>query len=409
MLAAIEWASVQRPQWLPGWLQQNRLQGWEISREVADGAKRVLAAAGKALGVPTRPRVNTVDALMSDEREVADAILLFPPWIDYRPGSGNALPPDRRSWFARKFGSFASYPTSHGAFTELAARLVKRGAGRVGVLLPYEVADKPEFGGFRRSLAQHLSPEQILPQSDELPNLEGQPTLFVFTAGKGDVSGEPWESRSDENEQVFQTSLMRHPPLPPNTFRDIGVNFGNSAALLIAEQNEPGAYPMRDASDIIAFGTRNPQLFIRAKVRKVTGFYARIAPPSAFKQIHILIRREGGRPVAALHRPAAFFRDDLIGCHVPETFDDEYLLGIINSEHYARMYRDSFKEGRLRAEGRITVDQLHALPVPTRRAAGRAYDEVVGLTRELLQVAGRNARLVAALDEAVKRAYRGKS
>jgi hypothetical protein len=408
LLAAVEWATVQRPMWVQGWLQQSRLQGWDISREVAEGAKRVLSAAGKALGMAVRPRINSLDALMRDDREIADAILLFPPWIDYSLGSGNALPPDRRSWFARKYGSFASYPSSHGAFTELAARLVKRKAGRVGVLLPYEVADKPEFAGFRRSLAQQLAVDQILPQSDGLPNLSGTPALFVFIAGKGDVSGEPWESRADENEQVYRTSLMRHAPLPPNTFRDIGVNFGNSAHLLIAEQNEPGAMPMRDASDIIAFGTRNPQLYIRGKVPKVTGFYARIGSPIAFKQIHILIRREGGRPVAALHRPPAFFRDELIGCHVPDGFDDEYLLGVINSEYYARLYRDSFKEGRLRAEGRITVDQLHALPIPSRRAAGKAYDEVVQISRELLQVAGNNARLKATLEEAVKRAYRGK-
>jgi hypothetical protein len=253
-----------------------------------------------------------------------------------------------------------------------------------------------------------MAPEQILPQSGGLPGFEVEPALFIFTAGKGDVSGEPWHARADVNDRVYANSLMRHGPLPPNSFRDIGVNFGNSAHLLITDRGEPGATPMRDANDIIAFGTRNPQLYIRGRVPKVTGFYARIAAPSAFKQIRILIRRDGDRPVAALHRPPAFFRDDLIGCTGADDLDDEYLVGIFNSEYYARLYRDSFKEARLRAEGRITAEQLNALPIPTRRAAGRAYDEVVQISSRLLEVAGQNAQLRAALDEAVKMAYRGK-
>ncbi|MBK8205546.1 MAG: hypothetical protein IPK87_02010 [Planctomycetes bacterium] len=406
LLGAIEWASVQRPMWIKGWLAQGRLQGWEVSREIGGGCKRVITAAGKCLGGEARPKVLTTDALMSDEREIADAILMFPPWVEFTAQSGNVLPPDKRAWFARKFGSFASFPGLHGAFAELAGRLVKR-SGRVGALLPYKVADRPEYAGFRRALANLLAPDQILTQSD-LPGVSEPAALFIFTAGKGDVSGEPWQARADEQEQVYQSSILRHGPLPAGTFQDIGVNFGNSAHLLITDKGEPGAQPLRDSNDVIPFGIRKPQLYLRGKVQKITGFYAKIPSPAVFKRVKIVLRRDGGRPAAARHNPPAFFRDDLIGCFGAQGYDDDYLLGVFNSEYYARLYRDSFKEGRLRAEGRITVEQLSVLPVPSPRAAGKMYEAIIQISRELQKVAGKNAKLMATRDEAVKKAYRGK-
>lgn len=406
LLGAIEWASVQRPNWLQAWLGSGRLHGWEVSREIADACKQVIVAAGKCLGGNARPKVIATDALMNDDREMYDAIVMFPPWTEYTPQSGNALPPDRRAWFARKFGSFASFPALDGAFTELAGRLLKRG-GRVGALLPYKVADRPEYAGFRRALANLLVPEQILSQS-ELPGVDEPAALIVFSAGKGDISGEPWQARADEAEQVYQSSIMRHAALPAGTFQDIGVNFGNSAHLLITDRDEPGAQPLRDSNDVIPFGIRKPQQFIRGKVPKITGFYAKLASPAVFKRVKIVLRRDGGRPSAAKHHPPAFFRDDLIGCFGAQGVDDDYLLGVFNSEYFARLYRDSFKEGRLRAEGRITVEQLSALPVPSPRAAGKMYEAIIQLSRELQKVAGKNPKLMATLDEAVKKAYRGR-
>jgi len=405
LLAALEWATVQRPLWV-GPMLAGRMQGWEVGRELSDGARKVLALAGKCLNAPCKVKLHTTDSLMSDEQEIADAILLCPPFRELRGAESQSLPPDKRAWFARRFGSFASLPSFHGAFAELAGRLVKRQAGRVGMLLPFKVADQPDYGGLRRALANLLALESlsqapigaIAGVSDEL----GQ---FVFLAGKGDISGEPWKSRQDEQEQVYQSSIMRHAPLPPGIFCDIGINPGNSAHLLLTDKPEPGAMPIRDASDVIAFGVRNPRMLLRGKVPRVTGFYAKISPPSVFKQVKILIQRDGSRVIAAKHHPPAFFRDDLIGCLGSPAFDDDYLLGVFNSEYFARLYRDSFREGRLRAQGKITIEQLNSLPVPSRRAAGASYDALIQVSRELQKVAGREPKLRAHLETLVRKAY----
>lgn len=405
LLAALEWATVQRPDWVPH-LLTNRMQGWDVARELNDGAHRVFGVAAQILKIQPKFKLVTTDALMNDDREIADALLLCPPFRELRGANSQGMPPDKRAWFARRFGSFASLPSLHGAFAELAGRLVRRNAGRVGMLLPYRVADVPDYAGLRRALANLLAPEQILQlEPGAIPGGGDDPGLFVFTAGKGDISGEPWKARQDENQQLYQSSIMKHAPLPAGSFCEIGINPGNSAQLLFTDKPGPGDLPVRDASDVIAYAVRKPRFFLRGKVPKITGFYAKLSSPALFKQVRILIRREATRVIAAKHSPAALFRDDLIGCLGGEAYDDDYLIAIFNSEYFARLYRDSFREGRLRAEGRITIEQLGVLPVPSRRAAGASFEPIVQISRELQKVAGKNPKLLAQLETYVKKAY----
>lgn len=408
-LAAVEWACVSRPHWIKAWLQGGRLQGWEVARELMDGTARVLAYAGKCLKLKVQPKLVVRDALDCADREICDAVIACPPWKHLVGAAARDLPPDKRARLARNFGSFTGTPALHTAFTELSGRLVRRQAGRIGILLPLEVADSPDYAAFRRAMASLTAVDKIIPDVlDAGSGVEDDVGVFVLTAGRGDISGEPWESRTDEREQVYQTSLLRHIPLPPRAFEDIGVNPGNSAAQLFTDKPEKGAMPIRDASDVIPFGMRKPRMYLRAKAPRQTGHYARIAPPATFKLVKIVIQRDGQIPVAARHSPPAFFRNDLIACFGAEGHDDDYLVAVFNSEYFGRLYRDSFKETRLRAEGQITVEQLRALPVPSRRAAGTAYNVIIKLSQALQQCAGKNPKLQAQLDTAVRKAYTGK-
>lgn len=408
MLAALEWASSQRPEWLQPWLT-GRLMGWEVARELMDGTARVMMTAGKCVRIPAKPKLQLRDSLECDDREICDAVIACPPWINLVGPDAQRLPPDKRARVARRFGSFTGTPAIHTVFAELAGRLVKRNGGRVGILLPLRVADSREYASFRRAMAQLTAVEQIVAQGQGvLPGVKDDAGLFVLTAGKGDVSGEPWESRADEREQVYQSSILRHIPLPPTAFEDVGVNPGNAEQQLFTDKPEPGAQPMRDASDVIAFGIRNPRIYLRGKLSKATGHYARIAPPATFKQVKIVIKRDAQRPIAAKHHPPAFFRDDLLACFGTPDHDDDFLLGVFNSEYFGRLYRDSFGQARLRAGEQITIEQLRMLPVPSKRAAAAVYAEIIELSRALQKCAGRDAKLQAKLDTAVRKAYTGK-
>lgn len=409
LLASLEWACVSRPQWVEAFLHGGALQGWEISRELGEGTRRVLSVAGKCLGVETRANVVTRDALESDDREVCDAVIACPPWREFTGDAAQDLPPQQRARIARRFGSFTGCPAMHTVFCELAGRLVTRSGGRIGMLMPLRVADAAGYASFRRAMAQLVAPEQIVDQGQgALPGVREDVGLFVFTAGKGDVSGEPWESRADQREQVYQSSILRHIPLPPSAFEDVGVNPGNMERQLIADSQERGAQPIRNAGDVIAFATRKPGRYVRARAPRTSGFYAKIAPAETFKRVRILIKRDAQRPIAARHIPPCYFRDDLIACFGAPDHDDDYLLGVFNSEYFARLYRDSFKQSRQRAEGRITIEQLRHLPVPSKRAAGAMYNQIIELSRALQKCAGKDARLLAKLDTAVRKAYTGK-
>lgn len=409
LLAAVEWAGVNRPQWIQPWLQGGKLQGWEISRELADGTAKVLSVAGKCLKLAVRPKLVVRDALESEDREIVDAVIACPPWKNLTGDAAQDMPPAKRAMIARRFGSFTGTPALHTVFCELAGRLVVRNGGRVGMLLPLRVADSPDYSAFRRAMAQLVGVEQVVPQGQGvLPGVKDDAGLFVLTAGKGDVSGEPWEARADEREQVYQSSILRHIPLPPTAFDDVGVNPGNSEQMLITDKLEPDAQPIRDAKDVIAFAMRKPAKYLRTRVPKQTGRYSRIAPPATFKQVRIVIKRDAARPIAAKHTPPAFFRDDLIACFGAPDMEDDYLLGIFNSEYFGRLYRDSFGQARLRAEDKITVEQLRALPVPSKRAAGASYKAIIELSQALQKCAGRDAKLLAHLDTAVRKAYTGK-
>ncbi|MCA8919849.1 MAG: hypothetical protein KDB32_12285, partial [Planctomycetes bacterium] len=126
LLASIEWACVSRPQWVKAWLQGGKLRGWEVSRELSDGTKRVLEIAGQCLKLQVRPKLVIRDSLEADEREVCDAVIACPPWKDLAGAAAQDIPPAKRAQIARRFGSFTGTPALHTVFTELGGRLIKR-------------------------------------------------------------------------------------------------------------------------------------------------------------------------------------------------------------------------------------------------------------------------------------------
>lgn len=402
LLAAIEWASAQRPGWIAPWLG-GRAVGWELDRGLCDAARRVLAAAGKCLGVAARPRIEQKDALLATDREICDVVVANPPWKSYSGRHAQDVTPERRAWFARSFGAFAGWPASHTAFAELSARLIKRQNGRIGILLPHQVADLQGYAPLRRSLANLVAVEQVVDLGERAFEGVTEPCgLFVLSAGKGDISGAAWVARADTG--IVEKGLLRHQPLPEESFGDIGVHTGNAAETLLSARAEPGALPIREGKDIRPFALDAPRLYLR-KVQLREGFYARIAPIERFKQTRIVLRQTANRPIAAKHSPQAYFRNSVLACFGAPDHDDDYLLAIFNSEYVARLHRNAFRDARQEAFPQLKIEHLRRLPVPSRRAAAKVYDEIVKLSRVLQQSRGDNPRALAQLEALVAGAY----
>lgn len=399
LLAALEWATSQRPTWVPG-LLGGRLQGWDVLRECTKASTRVLGIAAKLLRQPARTPFHTRDALDTDDTELADVVLCAPPIKDLKGAHARDLDPAKRARYARRFGGFTSKPAMHTAFAEQAGRLIKRPNGRVGIVLPISVADDEECEPFRKAMARLVSVEGILPQR-ELSSRESV-ALFLLPSGKGDVSGDPWQAREDEG--VFTGGRLRHPTLADGTFRDCGVNLGNSAAQLLSKRKGAGMAPVRDGSDLIAFAIRDPRLWMREHVSGA-GRYANIPPKSLFGQVKLVMQANARRPVVAPHHPPAYFLNDVIGVVPPKGFDPYYLMGVLNSEFVARLYRNSFRDARLRESDRMDVKQLQALPIPSPRRDGKIASQITQLAKALHARSGRDANMVAQLNGAVESAY----
>ncbi len=402
LLAALEWASVQKPDWVSPWLN-GKAAGWEIDRTLADGARRVLAAAGKCLGVAAKPKIEQRDALMSTDREICDVIIANPPWKSYSGRHATDIDPARRAWLARSFGAFAGWPATHTAFAELCARLIKRQAGRIAILLPHQVADLQGYAPLRRALANLVAVEQVVDLGENAFAGVTEPCgLFVLSAGKGDVSGAAWVARADTG--IVEKGLLRHQPLPEECFGDIGVHTGNAAETLLCARPEPGALPIREGKDVRPFALDPPRLYLR-KVQLREGFYARIAPIERFKQTRIVLRQTANRPIAARHAPQAYFRNSVLACFGAPDHDDDYLVAIFNSEYVARLHRNAFRDARQETFPQLKIEHLRKLPVPSRRAAAKVYNDIVKLSQAMQQARGDNPRVLAQLEALVARAY----
>ncbi len=211
LLGALEYAMKERPTWV-GPLLGGKLHGWEIERGIAEGARHVLAAAGKCLGAQVTSKVTCRDGLLSDETEIYDVVLANPPWKSFSGRQTQEIDPLLRALYAKKFGAFAGWPATHTAFAEQCSRLIKRVSGRMGVLLPLQVADLEGYAPLRRALAQRVSLDRIIDLGEKtFPGVTEPCGLFVFVAGKGDISGEPWNASADVGLTI--KASMRHVPL----------------------------------------------------------------------------------------------------------------------------------------------------------------------------------------------------
>ncbi len=101
------------------------------------------------------------------------------------------------------------------------------------------------------------------------------------------------------------------------------------------------------------------------------------------------------------------FRNSVLACFGAPDHDDDYLIGVLNSEYVARLYRNSFRDARQRAFPQIKIAALRALPVPSRRAAKSVYDEIIRISQALQAKKGADPSLLNALEAAVTRAYFG--
>src|SRR5262249_50099972 len=80
-----------------------------------------------------------------------DLVVGNPPWIAHAGRASQPLPPAVKRFFEHNSPCFADYPTTHGMFVYLAARVLREG-GYLGLVIPSSLS---ELGGYAPTRLAH--------------------------------------------------------------------------------------------------------------------------------------------------------------------------------------------------------------------------------------------------------------
>ncbi|MCB9934022.1 MAG: N-6 DNA methylase [Planctomycetes bacterium] len=389
LLGALEWSAVERPHWLQHWLNGG-LQGWDIDTANVAACNDVMA---EALGLDVAAVASVRDGL--EAAGEFDVVLANPPWVSFSGRHAVELAPARRAALAARFAAFAGWPALHTAFAEQCANLTRQELGRLGMLLPMQMADLAGYGAARRAVTARFSLQHALELGEGVFEGVTEPTgMFVFGAGGG--SERPWLADSDA---ALLARVRRFACLPAESFGDVGVHTGNAAQLIVTREAQ--GRPLRVGRDIEPFRLANPSHWLR-EVELPQGRYARVAPEARYREALIVLRQTASRPIAAKHQPWALFRNSVLACYGAPGHDPDYLLGVLNSDIVARIHRAMFRDARQKAFPQVKVSHLRALPIPGRNIGG-LYERIANIARS---AQANDSGAHGQLQELVEQAYR---
>lgn len=364
LLAAIEWAAAERPQWLEHW-RGGGLKAWDVEPANVKACNAVLAAVGISKAATKR------DGLMA--KGEFDVVLANPPWVSYSGRHASKLDPERKAELAARFASFAGWPALHTAFAEQCSRLTRQDGGRLGLILPMQMADLAGYAAARRAVTARLALEHVVELGEsEFDGVTEPAGLFILGGGVG--SERPWLPDADAG---LLARVRRFSPLPAECFGDVGVHTGNAASLLVAREGD--GRPLRIGRDIEPFKLAAPSHVLR-DAELPDGHYARVADERRYREAMIVLRQTADRPIAARHEPWAHFRNSVLACYGAEGHDVDYLLGVLNSDIVARIHRGMFRDARQRSFPQVKISHLRALPVPGREI-GALYERIANASR----------------------------
>ncbi|HUT32215.1 MAG TPA: N-6 DNA methylase [Planctomycetota bacterium] len=388
------------------------LYGVDVDPRAVDLARRALAEAAGCSRDELRCNIVVGDSLLGDPAVLLgvgafDAVLTNPPWISYSGRQAAALDASRRRVLARRFASFRGWPTTHGAFLELAARLLRPG-GRAALVLPHQVCHLAGYEAARRAAlatCRFEPPPELL--GEDCFQSVVQPAAVIYlrrTSGSERGMDGEVDERANVRTPIHPSAhpfihprlagailekMRRHPPAPPGTFRDPGVHTGNSAELLLRDAPGPGLEPVREGRCIQPFRLAEARRWLDVRAEPAPGRYFRIGRPDAYLGARILVRQTASRPIAARHVEPTWFRNSVLACYGVPGLDDAALLSLLNSSLLAFYHRGCHPDSGQRAFPQVKVSHLQALPLA--RGAGELASLVHRI--ETLAMAGRETEV----------------
>lgn len=359
-------------------------------------------------GIDAEARVRCADALDPDVPWPAGtAVLANPPWVSFS-GRRAAPTPGVAARFA---GVGGGWPSLQGAFLARIARHVGRERTGARVLLPASVLDLPGYGALRREVTRWSElarpPEDL--GEDAFPGIVGPCALVELRARAAEASGSDasWldlvEPAHPEDRRLL-AALESFPRLPPAAFADPGVHTGNAARQLVARGDRPAAgawAPLREGRDVGPHRAGRPRAWLRTDLAPGGGLRFRAGPLERYAAFPILVRQTADRPIAALHREPAAFRNSLLAGRAVEGLDPALVVAVLNGPVAAAWHRLRHRDARQRAFPQVKVRHLREQPFPL---GSPACTELAAGARQLAGVEP-SPREVHALGELALRAF----
>ncbi|MBI4956017.1 MAG: N-6 DNA methylase [Myxococcales bacterium] len=298
-----------------------------------------------------------------------DLVLGNPPWIAHAGRAAQPLPDAVKAFYRRAYPSFAGYPTTHGLFVTLAARLLRPG-GRLGLVVPSSLSELAGYEPTRRAHDELCAfPAELVDFGEgRFPGVT-QPCMALVSrrvpGGRSDAPpGEPWPVERpdlDPTARGLLTRLAALPPLPPELFGERGVQSDPALRAHFRRTSVPRERfdtPIREGTDVRELVLLRPRYHVdRAALGR------RIRPAEEFRAVRIVVRQTARYPIAALSDGVAF-RNSLLAVFDSATWPAAALVALLNSALVRWAHYQRFRDARQPVMPQVKIGHLRAIPAP---------------------------------------------
>ena len=303
-----------------------------------------------------------------------DAVISNPPWVSYSGRHAATIDRERSELLAAAYPSYQGWPSLHGPFTELAARRLAPD-GTLCILLPAAVATGERYRATRRAVTTRIRLRGAVTPVDERA-FGGvlQPAILMVGDRVGELgrgSEAVWPSarqRGSEPDTAWVERVSRLPKVPARVFGDVGVHTGNASRTLLLDAPCAHAVAIREGRDVHSGRLQAPSRWLRTDVvpvaRGAQGPRFRLGDLSRFASVPIVLRQTASRPIAALHAPAAPFRNSVLACFGLDGVPHALTVAWLNSAVVGTWFMQTSADAMQRTFPQIKVRALRGIPLP---------------------------------------------
>jgi hypothetical protein len=350
------------------------------------------------------------DVFASSPHAGFDVVIGNPPWVAYAGRSTQVIVNGLKNCLIHSYSSFGGFPTTHGAFVELASRILTLG-GRLGLILPASVADLAGYAPTRAAHDTRCELSQPLPDYGEgrFPGVT-QPCVALVSrrtdAARPSIErGQPWPLERTDLDPTGVALLKRWAngvTLPPELFGERGFqSTPKLRAHVTASAGPEGRFtqPLREGSDIREFQLGESHLYADP-----TALHRVLRPLPEFAQVALVVRQTARYPIAAKNDGLAF-RNSLLAVLSHDIWHWALMLCLLNSSLFRWTHFHRYRDGRQPILPQLKVGHLRSIAAPIREDAD-ARNTLLKLGRKLTtRNQGINETERVLLDQCVARIY----